>query len=176
MKKLFIGLMLFISTLVFSADVIDIQAGINQGVADSNGSTHMHVNGSVTPVVFSAVPPAGESWEIHRIIGYLEGATTFDALTFGDLPALTNGVEIRINNILVGDIKNNLELALRFSAKDAPLILGKEKRALLGEWHFVQTFGKPVLVNSSQGGVSFTINDDLSGLNDYHVVVQGRKF
>lgn len=176
MKKLIIGLMLLFSTLVLAEDVIDIQRGVSVELADSNGSTQMNVDGNATSVIFSAVPAEGEKWIVYRIIGYMEGTTAFDSLTFGNLPALANGVEIRINGILTNTVNDNLELSLKFGAKDAPLILGKEKRAMLGEWCLEDSFGKPVLISNTSGGITFTINDDLSGLTDYHVVVQGRKY
>lgn len=43
----------------------------------SGGSDSLNVNGSVTPVIFGAVPPAGKKWRVKRIIGYIEGANPF---------------------------------------------------------------------------------------------------
>jgi hypothetical protein len=85
---------------------------VSYPLVDINGSVHMEVDGNATITVFSAVPPIGEKWELHRIIGYLEGTTAFSTELFGNLPALSNGVEIRINGILMRTITDNLQLAM----------------------------------------------------------------
>jgi hypothetical protein len=57
-------------------------------------SDEMAVNGSVTPVTFHAYPPPGRVYDITGFRIIINCATTPDDGDFGDLAALTNGVNI----------------------------------------------------------------------------------
>lgn len=170
MKKLFIGVMLLFSITAFASETIDINQAVNKAL-DNNGSAHLEVNGAVTPISFKAVPPTGKSWWIGTIKGYMEGSTAFSAEKFGNLPALTNGLMIKVNGVQVALIKSNRDLVLIMDIKDTPTALAKSDRSITGEWNLAKAFGKPILVNSN--GVEIIVQDNLSTLVDFHVNIQG---
>ena len=139
-----------------------------------NGANdNMAVDGSVTPVIFEAKPPAGKKWRIIRILGYLEGLTVFSAELFADLPALVNGVEAKIAGDTVTVWKTNRDLALEMHHLDAPVALGRQDRTLAGKWDLKQAFGSSILVDEN-GGVQFIVKDDLSSIVAFYVTVQGQ--
>ena len=67
----------------------------------SGGSKDMTVNGSVTPVVFSAGPPAGQRWYVQNLNFIIQDNGAVKASDFGSQAGLTNGVlfEWQINSV-----------------------------------------------------------------------------
>lgn len=173
MKKLIIGLMLLFSITAFASETIDIQQAVNMSLMNDANSTHINdANASLgSPITFRATPPTGKAWWIGNIVGYLEGQTGFSSELFGNLPALTNGIIVKVNGVQIALWKTNLDIALMIQILDTPTVLAKSDRAMLGTWNLENAFGKPILINSN--GIEFIIQDDLTSLVDFHVFVQG---
>lgn len=141
-----------------------------------NGANdNMAVDGSVTPVVFGAKPPAGKKWRAYRVLVYLEGVNPFSAELFGNLPALANGTHNKLNGVIVTSWKTNRDMALEMYDLNSPVALAKEDRSFAGRWSFDKAFGKPVLIDSEDGGVELVVNDDLSALEAFYITVQGQE-
>lgn len=173
MKKLLIGLMLVFSASLFASETIDIVKAVNVELINDANSTHIdEANGTLaSPISYYAIPPTGKKWHIGNFVGYLEGQTAFSSEKFGNLTELTNGVIIKINGVEVAVWKTNLDIALMVNRLDVPIALAKADRAILGTWSLAQAFGKPVLIGAD--GIEFIVQDDLTGLVDFHVNVQG---
>lgn len=152
-----------------SIDVLRaVGVSLKSGVIDN-----LNVNGSVTPVIFGAVPPAGKKWRVKRIIGYIEGTTGFSSEMFANLPALANGVVAKINGIEIARWKTNRDMVLDMGFIETPTALAKSDRALAGEFCFIGAFGEMVLVDSLSGGIQIEINDNLSTIVSFKVKIQG---
>lgn len=145
-----------------------VSVGLANGVNES-----LNVNGSVTPVSFSAVPPAGKKWRVKRITGYIEGANPFSSEKFADLPALANGVVLKINGVEIARWKTNRNMVFDMGFIETPTAHAKANRSLAGEFCFVKAFGEMLLVDSTLGGVEVIINDNLSTVVSFKVKVQG---
>lgn len=139
----------------------------------SGGSDSLNVNGSITPVIFGAVPPAGKKWRVKRIIGYIEGANPFSSEKFADLPALANGVVAKVNGVEIARWKTNRSMVLDMGFIETPSSLAKSDRSLAGEFCFMRAFGELMLVDSLNGGIQIEINDNLSTVVSFKVKVQG---
>jgi len=143
-------------------------------VALVNGvNESLNVNGSVTPVSFSAVPPAGKKWRVKRITGYIEGENPFSSEKFADLPALANGVVLKINGVEITRWKTNRNMVFDMGFIETPKALAKADRSLAGEFCFVKAFGEMLLVDSNTGGIEIVVNDNLSTVANFKVKVQG---
>ena len=63
------------------------------------GSVQVLASGSTNaPAYFAAGPPSGsnEVWRISRLLGSIRADTTIASNTYGDLPELTNGLQLQI--------------------------------------------------------------------------------
>lgn len=171
MKKILIGLMLIFSITVFASETIDVQQVVNVSLDNNVSGTGLNVNGSITPVSFTAKPATGKMWIIGNIVGYLEGTTAFSAELFANLPALTNGIIIKVNGVQVALIKTNRDLVLLMDTVNAPTALAKLDKSLTGKWNFTEAFGKPILIGAS--GIEFIVQDDLSTVVSFSVNTRG---
>lgn len=152
---------------------IDVQRCIHQRVKDIGANESLAVNGSVTPVSFFAKPDAGKKWHIHGISIYLEGATNFDALLFGSITALTNGVQIKINDVVLNTWKTTTDIATQVSDLLPVEALGKTGKALLGKCDVPKQTGFPILVDDR--GIEFLVQDDLSLLTNFIITIHGHE-
>jgi len=145
----------------------------------TRGEHDLAVDGSVAAVEAHIVPPAGTIWRITRIMFYIEDQTAMDDSTFGGISALTNGFVLQVRNIAtknIFNIKSNGELAERmydvtYSDKAAAGSYGLRARRTFGG---ISKNGAYVELNGDNGdGLYLIIQDNLSNLDHFHVVVQG---
>lgn len=140
----------------------------------NGASGDMNVDGSSTPVEFTYSVPEGRSYVIiGQLLLTMEIATTFDPAKFGDLTALTNGVEI---------IRGPQTLATWKTLEDVEDSMWELRadqglyglRVARGVWKFHELIGnlQGLFVNANQ---TFTVrvNDDLTGLSRLRMSVQG---
>lgn len=66
-------------------------------------STEMAVNGATTTRIFHVKPNAGTKWDINKLSIFINGTGSMDSGSFGDQPALANGIVIRKKD---GDFQN----------------------------------------------------------------------
>ena len=154
---------------------------VNQFLAEG-AVIDMAVDHSSTPGVYSIQPPQElyVHWYIERILVYVEDTGSIDAGKFGNGIELINGISIvhldddkTIKDYTVQDtIKNNAQWGAYCYDVDVKT-WGTGSQILLARW----TFGKALSLhlNGINGGrLEVRINDDLSGLDKFTILAQGR--
>lgn len=139
---------------------------------------NMNVNGSLgSPSVFMIKPLSSEVWHIYRLNLHMADGTAMDDGTFGGIGALTNGVQVRLN-----DEDGTLHLALWKSNADIALDIYDvtyADKAPAGEFGFRGrwTFKKSNTVLKLDGrlgdSIECRIQDNLTELLEFKVKVQG---
>ena len=141
-----------------------------------NGSSiDLNVDGSVTPVDFTVEAPSGKIWYIHRVTILIEDIGTSFA-RFGGITSLTNGVDFKISQNglseeLLGNIKKNSEFYL-FSKN----IISESSTTDLLVIHIdiKELSGSVFILNETLNDIfTVTINDNLTGLNTFRVLLNG---
>ena len=144
----------------------------------NTGSPNQAVNGAVTPVEFvGTVVPAGKIFLAARVIIYMESSTAMDSNTFGDVGALANGWQLKVNGVVASIAKQNRELVSYMFDAHGSEIFGKLDRTLIGRYSFNKfTDGSGGLTIREGETISTVVNDDLSTLTYLEVRVQGMYF
>ena len=163
-----------------------------QRLTNSAGATAMNVDGSTVAVDFKV--SANNARDIYvRSLSILVGDGGTPALNeFGDLSALTNGVEVSYvtqdeGTFIIHDgIKTNLEL-IRLGV-DSPAVGtgtdaflldvtgGGSEKSYLSTVDIKETFGMPFglkLRQSTTDYVTFTVRDDLTALTTFNIIAYG---
>lgn len=140
-----------------------------------NGSKEQNVDGSTTPVVFStSVVPVGKELLVSRMMLYMEDSTAFSSESFGGLSALTNGWEVRFNDYTIENAKDNKTLVCYMFDLTGNTLFGKENQTMMGRWSFTKfTDGAEGISIHSGCTFSTVVNDDLTGLDYFNVMIQG---
>lgn len=141
----------------------------------NGGSPYLNVDGSSTPVNFNAAPPSGKRWYVTTIsISIEDAAIQFNK--FGGITALTNGVDFKVkeggaSELTLGNFKRNgdvyvfaTNVRLESAASDILVIHSNI-------WDNAGTTWK--LDNSLSEYIRLTVNDDLTGLTQFVVLVRG---
>lgn len=126
-------------------------------------ASNMNVDGS-TPVVYKYTVPAGKILAVMRVIIYMEDASPFDSILFGGITALTNGVDIAANGVIIENWKNNIDIGTCMFDTPGRANFGKETKTLVGRWTLSKEGGGPIELLAGEI-FSFTINDDFDRLN-----------
>jgi hypothetical protein len=147
-------------------------------VGDGTGTTSMNVDGT-TPVKFFIQPPANEKYTLQRmnveaIDGNFNNAALYGTVT------LTIGMRIYVENDggIIKEytdgftIKRNHDWAL-LSGVDAPAIGGAGSDALLVRWTFKNGCTNITLDGSNNERLVVEVADDMTGLDDQLIQVQG---
>ena len=137
----------------------------------------LNVDGSVTRQIFSISPPADELWHIYRLAIVMVHTTVASDDLFGNQTKLPNGLVLRHenggnNNLSVwrdnSDIMEDTGIDLRYSAKSGGGLFGSAAR-----WTFKRA-GTVLHLDGSTGDTLIAIvQDDLTGLSDLEIKVQG---
>lgn len=149
-------------------------------------SVNLAVDGSTTPVEFRITPgglnPATQ-WDVTRIMGSMTHTSIPDDGTFGGIAALTKGIYFRIENGIIKNgfnAKTNGDLALRMfdvtypPAAPAGFKGTRFRRSINGQDKNGVVLRLDGAVDPNDAGVlKIVIQDDLTGLNSFIVVVQG---
>lgn len=140
------------------------------------GSIEANVNGSVTPVEFAFSPT--EQCQIHRMIVTITDAGSFQSSEYGNLSALTNGIEFEWTDgsdtvdFLDGvPIVSNQGWAERCYDAEPKDYQGTQAVSQVVRWTFEKS-GIPLYLNAGDSLV-VRINDDLTGLSQHRFLVQG---
>lgn len=137
-------------------------------------------NGSVTPVIYDLPLPAGNiSLDVTRFIFSIISATEPDDSLFGDIAALTNGIVIRHNSTQFGirniwNAKTNGDLAVlayevTYTDKAGGGAFGTRVLLTLN----AQAFHGVTIRMLPGDSIELIVQDDLTALNSFQVVVQG---
>lgn len=144
------------------------------------GEHDMSVDGSTTPVYFHINPPSNLTWDVVRVMFHIEDATTMDDGTFGGLAALTKGVVLRVSDGIkknIFNVKTNGEFAERAYDRE---YVSKPPSGTGNSMNVRRTFGGQSkngvvirLNGSTSDELQIIIQDNLTGLNHFHCIVQG---
>ena len=150
----------------------------------SERSEDMNVDGSVTPVEFSVSPANladGVEWDITRIIGTMLDNTSMDDGKFGGGTALTKGIVLRYSDGITKNIfnaKTNGDLAeqmydVQYATNSPAGLYGlRFRRSFAG----LDKNGVVIRLDAARGDtLSIIIQDNLTGLVEFHCVVQGHR-
>jgi len=142
----------------------------------------MNVNGSVTPQKFYFQPSASRVCELHRMLIEVDDNAAAGVDEFGAAMALTNGVLIRvidsgenvILDLLDGEaIKSNGDWAKHcYDAQNIGINLSGDDIWTV-RWSFDRA-GQPLWFPVGHDyRLEVVIQDDLTSLVDFHIMVQG---
>lgn len=144
--------------------------------------TNMNVLGTLAlPQTFRIQPPAGAVWQLTRLIINITDATAMDDGKFGGLPALTNGVNLRIvkGNGEIQDLTNwktNGDMAIDMFDVNYTDRAPAGDFGLRARWTFTKA-EFIVELDGDQGDVlELRVQDNLTGLDSFEIKVQGRLF
>ena len=141
----------------------------------NGGSNDLVVDGSSTPVTFSAAPGTGKKWYIHSISILFED-TGINFNKFGGITALTNGVDLKITE---GGESERLGLNAKknsdFYEFATAVILQSAATDVLSIRSNIKisqgtTFE---LKDSLSENVKVVVNDNLTGIDRFNVLVKG---
>lgn len=179
-RKFYQGRVVSVSVNTVTLDTPFSHAFTASETSGSRANANANVNGSVTPVAFNISPGAGISFDIVRIIFYVQGIAAMDDGLFGDQTALQNGVVVRRLNeettFNIFNVKSNGDFKLRnfdgiYSDK-AP----NGKTTFLSRRTFggQEKNGVVVRVDGDFGDkLQVLIQDNLTAVDDFLVVAQG---
>lgn len=147
---------------------------------NGTGSDLMMVDGSVTPVYFQYIVPAGKRAIVERILVTALGPVIRPD-TFVDIPAITNGLTIDIldadDNVLLDfldgePLRTNFHWAM-LCGNDMPMlgVSGNALDMMPVRW----TLGKSGWSTEMYAGEKFSvgIHDDLTTVNYFEMFIQG---
>lgn len=142
-----------------------------------DGPKNLAIDGSVTPIEFYYQPPDGYDFGLSRIVLYLESSMNFDSAKFMHLPALENGIGIKIGNKPKFNIwKKNLDLVmLMYNIGNLGTAFSKQTRSLAAEFRLdgITRGNRPVLIANGER-ISFTVEDAINGAgNMLFVFIEG---
>ena len=170
------------NTFQLAATLDDAEAGtIIEGTgSDSSGTWTV----ALQAMTYRAGPTGDEVWGLIKVRLHLEdGTTAFDADDFGALAALTNGISLRVGETdgtvlkyLLGEDANGAEQA---TIKDNAHFSDHAQSAILSEFtggdqsiNVIFEYGDDLILEAGQE-FQLYVNDDLSGLDDFNLKVQG---
>ncbi len=143
----------------------------------SSQSEDLNVNGSSTPVFFFATPPEGKYWMIARIMIYFSAGTAFAEEKFGNLTALTNGIQLMVDNNEVVVWKDNIDIQTSMFDADGKEVYTKKDKSISGRMSFHKLgHHNGIQVKETAFGIGLNIRDNLSTLDMFRARVQGIEF
>lgn len=176
------------SVLSVSAPTVTIDTPFDYAFTTSGGCSYgiknMNVNGSVTPQIFKVSPgnlQDGVKWDICRMIFSMTDDLAMDDGKFGGIPALANGIVVRVKDGFTKNIfnaKTNGDLAKRMydiAYIDATLGPGG-LYGLRGRRSFNGLDKNGVVIRLSadtNDEFQVIIRDNLTALSSFEMVIQG---
>lgn len=148
--------------------------------ANSGASIEMNVDGSSTPVHFDYQAPATTNIRVYRCnITIVDGSVS--PTKFGGATALTNGLlvqcvtdgEALLCDFLNGQsIKRNVDWVW-LAGNDNPIAAAAGDDVIEIRWTIERGLGAPLALESGDR-LRFTVQDDLTVLTEFRIMVQGR--
>ena len=155
-------------------------------IGDGSGNKFMTVLGSIgTPVEFKCIIPAGEYFDLYRLIIHYEDNAAFSASRFAALgTALPNGITAVWRRVLdqeiISDLLSGLPIKANahwgrfmFDDKYDDYGTGSANKFLNARWTFNKS-GGPIILNEDTE-IVFSIRDDLTTLIDFTIFLSGRR-
>ncbi len=141
----------------------------------SGGGHEMNVDGSSTPINFIAQPPSGKKWYIARMMLTLEDMA-ISHTKFGGLTPLTNGVDIKVTESGVERplAEHLIKTNSAFYQLAYDVVISSAITDILSmRWTFTKGGTFLELLNSTSDNFKVVINDNLTGLSSFQVLIQG---
>lgn len=176
------------------ADLTDyqdnFQAASNQRINDpyngkffshhlKNGAAYaMNVNGSVAPVDFILTPPVNKIYRVYRMILVMQDSAMNHSKFGGIAGGIANGLLLKITedgverNLSEHPIKTNNEF--HHLAYDVQ-VHSAVSDILSVRWTFAKAGTILRLKNSKSDQVKATVQDNLTGLDDFEILLQGHE-
>jgi hypothetical protein len=164
-----------------NAVTMDTPSDFNFSIGDrfQDGTKEMNVDGSVTPQIFGlrADPNLNITVDVTRFIIHILDQTSMDDNKFGGINALTNGIVLRRKDGFYQNIFN-----VKTNGEFGELAYDKtyDAKAPAGFYGFTSrlTFGGQtkigVVIRLSPGeDIQLIIQDDLTGLDSFRIMVEG---
>ena len=171
-----------------TGDVILLDSPVNRiytAASDLVGVSkrQMNVDGSTTPQIFDISPLPQQSGDITRIICELRDTVAMDFETFGGIPALTNGLVLRVNNgdgtyRHIANFKSNGSIIQMCFDHSFATNNGGGTRAFTARLSFAgqEKHGVAVRLDGAVGTgerLELIVQDDLTGLTRMQWMAQG---
>jgi len=159
---------------------VEVRPGtfIAEPAVDSGSSSDLNIDGSSTPVVFNIVPNSGKKFFVHRVIIVIQDQG-ISFLKFGGITGgLTNGVavEVQEGGESIRDIGafGNIKLNSQFSFGGGGISLTSASTDLFQVTFDIAAVGTAFeLVDSDSDFLRFTVNDNLTTIDQFKIVAQG---
>lgn len=164
-----------------TGDIIELECPVNRIYTTTeslvaHSSQDMNVDGSTTPVIFSILPFALQKGDMVRCIPEFRGANPMDFETFGDLPALANGIVMRVNN---GDgtyrnlynFKDNGDVIKQCFDHDFFTNIGNNSRAMVARLTWGGQSKRGVVIRLEGDifeSLEIVVQDNLTGMTRHH--------
>ncbi|MCK5616395.1 hypothetical protein KAR91_81790 [Candidatus Pacearchaeota archaeon] len=168
---------------VIATNTVTLDAAIDIALTDGSDvikvDTNMAVDGSITPVVFTASAAPGEKIDLIRLLFSISSTASPDDSKFGGIAALTNGVHIRrnINDTTYQTIaiwRANKDMKLDMYNVDYAQKAGGGNWGTNGRWSVFDGTGAVINIDNADGEtLECIIQDNLTGLLTYRMKGQG---
>lgn len=141
---------------------------------------NMNVNGSVTPRIFFISPVnLTVDVDITAVTFHIDDNAAMDTTTFWGIPKLANGVVLRrkdgvLKNIF--NVKSNGDFAHHCDAPEFYSKIGGGEYSIVAKKRFSGQHNNGValrLLSASADELQVIIQDDLTGLAEFHAIMQG---
>lgn len=152
--------------------------------SQENGNINIRTSGTVaTPVLYTATPPEDEIWAVFRMTVNIRDTGSFDSGGYGNGPALTNGIQLRVGAPGIPPGAGNLTPVLVRRTTDWQIYahdliisnFGQGDEVASIRWTFSKA-GFPMILHGRLGQfIELRVQDDLSGLEHQYVILQGIK-
>ncbi len=142
---------------------------------EDSGSPDLNVDGSSTPVEFLVTPTAGKIFYIHSISIVIED-NAINFTKFGGITALTNGLDFKVtenglSEVILANIKTNGEF---YTFANNVILESASIDILVAHINIKQSTGTSIkLIAGSSDNLKIVINDNLTSINKFQVVVRG---
>lgn len=147
---------------------------------DSFGSEDMNVDGSIVPVNFDFVVPANTWIDLYGLNFVIENAM-ITPQSFGGLPPLPNGIAIQLlaadldavlQDVTVEGVLNSIsDFGFLNGMSISILRASPPADVFIGSWNLEDTGAAFRLLSGQK--VRVVVQDDLTGLSSFSVMVQG---
>ena len=168
---------------IIATNTVTLDAGVDTDLPDGSEvikvDTNMAVNGSVTPVVFTATAAPSQKIDLIRLLFSITDATEPSDILFGGMTALTNGVHIRrnINDTTYQTIaiwKANKDMKLDMYNVDYTSKAGGGDWGVNGRWSLFDGSGAVINIDHTGGeSLECIIQDNLTDLVTFTMKGQG---
>lgn len=147
----------------------------NKQLVDGASSPDMNVDGSSTPVSFTAVPSTSKIFYVSRLIIYMEDASMNHSKFAGISGGITNGIDIKatedgVERTLQGSITRNGGF---YNIAHDIDIASASTDVFTMRWSFHRSGTWIRLKDSTSDNIKIVVNDDLTSVDVFKAVVQG---